>query len=160
MWSWCIFSVLIMCILSHLYATGAAVILLELVLSSAACFCFLRITSWSFCFTAELATAPVNQKHKQPFKNLKKKDSPTGSSYKKNKWYTQCAGHCSQWLNNAEEITVHGWVCVMQGKVTGFFESMFVDISVCVHTEVTGGALSDQVNIDPVTLCAQTYCYN
>ncbi len=48
------------CVYCHLYATGGAVRELEFVLSSAACFCFLRITSWSFCFTRELATAPVN----------------------------------------------------------------------------------------------------
>lgn len=50
--------------LCHLYATEGAVRVLEFVLSNAACFCFLRITSWSFCFTRELATAPVNQQHK------------------------------------------------------------------------------------------------
>lgn len=38
---------------------------LEFVLSRAACFCFFSITSWSFCFTRELATAPVNQQHNQ-----------------------------------------------------------------------------------------------
>lgn len=42
---------------SFLYATEDAVRVLEFVLSNAACFCFLRITSWSFCFTRELATA-------------------------------------------------------------------------------------------------------
>lgn len=47
--------------LCHLYGTGGALRVLEFVLSSAACFCLLRITCWSFCFTTELATAPVNQ---------------------------------------------------------------------------------------------------
>lgn len=48
-----------MCRKCHLYAAGAA--LLEVVLSRANCFRLLRITSWSFCFTRELATAPLNQ---------------------------------------------------------------------------------------------------
>lgn len=56
-------------------------------------------------------------------------------------------------------------------KVTGLSESKSTAISVwvyvcvsghvckCVHREVTGGARSDQVNIDPVALCAQTQSY-
>lgn len=46
------------CILCHLYVTGVEVKVLEFVLSSAACFCFFKMTSWSFCLTSELATAP------------------------------------------------------------------------------------------------------
>lgn len=60
--TFCILYVRIRCMLCYLYVTEGAVRGFAFVLSSAACFCFLRITSWSFCFTKELATAPVNQR--------------------------------------------------------------------------------------------------
>lgn len=71
MWLCCTLSVLCSAcshMLRYLYWTGGAVRELEFVLSSSAFFCFLRITSWSFCFTKELATAPVNQPQ-QPIKS-------------------------------------------------------------------------------------------
>ncbi len=55
------------------------------------------------------------------------------------------------------------WMHLCAAQVTGVSESMFAPTSlcmyICVHTEVTGGAASDQVNIDPVTLCAQAQSY-
>lgn len=71
MWLCCTLSVLCSAcahMLRYLYWTGGAVRELAFVLSSSAFFCFLRITSWSFCFTKELATAPVNQPQ-QPIKS-------------------------------------------------------------------------------------------
>lgn len=47
---------------AHRNPIGGVLMGFELVRSRAACFCFFRITSWSFCFTSELATAPVNQR--------------------------------------------------------------------------------------------------
>ncbi len=129
------------CILCYLYATGGAVRVLEFVLSSAACFCFLRITSWSFCFTRELATAPVNQQHNQPIKYIERltncfitkggaRKGPAKSSVHNWPLWLICEGY-NQWLtlkyNNiwncgqSQQIHVchtcmHGWeygcICV------------------------------------------------
>lgn len=64
--AWRVIFTFFLCVnLCHLYATGGEVRVLEFVLSRAACFCFLSITSWSFCFTRELATAPANQQHNE-----------------------------------------------------------------------------------------------
>lgn len=62
--------------LCHLYETGGVLRELEFVRSSAACFCFLRITSWSFCLTRELATAPVGQGQIGKYSKNKPKYSP------------------------------------------------------------------------------------